>query len=226
MKEEFSRTAVLIGDENVEKLNNARVAVFGVGGVGGHTAEALIRAGIGKIDLIDPDVVSLSNINRQAVALHSTVGKSKVSVLKEKLCDINPEAQVNVFPVFYDESTKDSFDLLSYDYIVDAIDSVKSKILLILSAKETNTEIISAMGAGNKLNPLMFEVSDIFKTSVCPLAKTMRYELKKVGIKKLKCVYSKEEPIIRATPPGSISFVPATAGLIIAGEVIKDIISK
>ena len=224
MKEEFSRTAMVIGEENLDKLSKAHVAVFGVGGVGGHAAEALVRAGIGNIDIIDSDTVSLSNINRQIIALKSTVGKLKVEVLKDRLLDINPELVVNIFPVFYDKETGKNFDFSKYDYIVDAIDSVASKIELIVNANLENTPIISSMGAGNKLEPTLFEVADIYKTSVCPLAKTMRYELKKRGIKKLKCVYSKEIPAIRSTPPGSLSFVPSTVGLIMAGEVIKDII--
>lgn len=224
MKEEFSRTAKVIGEENLDKLNNAHVAVFGIGGVGGHAAEALVRAGIGNIDIIDSDTVSLSNINRQIVALHSTVGKLKVEVLKDRLIDINPDLNINVYPVFYDESTENQFDFEKYDYIVDAIDSIASKIALIVNATEKNVKIISAMGAGNKLEPSLFEVSDIYKTSVCPLAKTMRYELKKRGVKKLKCVYSKELPKVRTTPPGSLSFTPSVMGLIMAGEVVKDLI--
>lgn len=224
MKEEFSRTAKVIGEENLDKLNNAHVAVFGIGGVGGHAAEALVRAGIGNIDIIDSDTVSLSNINRQIVALHSTVGKLKVEVLKDRLIDINPDLNINVYPVFYDESTENQFDFEKYDYIVDAIDSIASKIELIVNATEKNVKIISAMGAGNKLEPSLFEVSDIYKTSVCPLAKTMRYELKKRGVKKLKCVYSKELPKVRTTPPGSLSFTPSVMGLIMAGEVVKDLI--
>ena len=224
MKEEFSRTAKVIGEENLDKLNNAHVAVFGIGGVGGHAAEALVRAGIGNIDIIDSDTVSLSNINRQIVALHSTVGKLKVEVLKDRLIDINPDLNINVYPVFYDESTENQFDFEKYDYIVDAIDSIASKIELIVNATEKNVKIISAMGAGNKLEPSLFEVSDIYKTSVCPLAKTMRYELKKRGVKKLKCVYSKELPKVRTTPPGSLSFTPSVMGLVMAGEVVKDLI--
>ncbi len=226
MTEEFSRTAAVIGDTALDKLQNSKVAVFGIGGVGGHAAEAIVRAGIGQIDLIDFDSVSLSNINRQIVALHSTVGKKKVEVLKERLCDINPLLSVNCHPIYYDETTESLFDLSSYDYIVDAIDSVPAKIKLIVNAQQAGTEIISSMGAGNKLDPTAFEVADIYKTSVCPLAKVMRYELKKQGIKKLKCVFSKELPLVKTTPPGSMSFVPSAVGLIIASEVIKDIISK
>lgn len=226
MKEEFSRTALVIGEEAVNKLKNTKVAVFGLGGVGGHAAEALVRAGIGSLDLIDFDTVSLSNINRQLAALHSTIGKKKVEVLKERFIDINPEAVINTFPVFYDEETENQFDLYGYDYIVDAIDSVKAKINLIVNATNTGTPIISSMGAGNKLDATAFKVADIYKTSVCPLAKVIRTELKKIGIKKLKCVYSEEMPKVRSTPPGSLSFVPSTVGLIIAGEVVKDIIKS
>lgn len=224
MKEEFSRTAKVIGEENLNKLKNCKIAVFGLGGVGGHAAEALVRAGIYHLDLIDYDTVSLSNINRQIAALHSTVGMKKVDVLKERFHDINPEAIINTFQIFYDSNTENQFDLSSYDYIVDAIDSVKEKINLIVNATSSSTAIISSMGAGNKLDPTAFKVSDIYKTSVCPLAKVMRTELKKKGIKKLKCVYSEEQPKIRSSPPGSLSFVPSVVGLIIAGEVIKDII--
>lgn len=226
MKEEFSRTEKVIGIDAVTKLNAAKVAVFGVGGVGGHAAEALVRAGIGRIDLIDFDTVSVSNINRQIVALHSTVGKKKVDVLKERFLDINNSLCINTYDIFYNEETEHLINLLDYDYIIDAIDSVSAKIHLIKSAYEKGVPIISSMGTGNKLDATAFKVSDIYKTSVCPLAKVMRYELKKVGVKKLKCVYSEELPVIKATPPGSMPYVPATAGLILAGEVIKDIVSK
>ena len=234
MKEEFSRTAKVIGEENLDKLNNAHVAVFGIGGVGGHAAEALVRAGIGNIDIIDSDTVSLSNINRQIVALHSTVGKLKVEVLKDRLIDINPDLNINVYPVFYDESTENQFDFEKYDYIVDAIDSFASKIELIVNATEKNVKIISAMGAGNKLDPTLFEVSDISKTTVCPLARAVRIALRKRGINHLKVVYSKEEPVVppevsdgeRRRVPASISFVPSVMGLILASEVVKDIAVK
>jgi len=226
MKEEFSRTEKVIGSESVNKLNAAKVAVFGVGGVGGHAAEALVRAGIGRIDLIDFDTVSVSNINRQIVALYSTVGKKKVDVLKERFLDINNSLCINTYDIFYNEETEHLINLLDYDYIIDAIDSVSAKIHLIKSAYEKGVPIISSMGTGNKLDATAFKVADIYKTNVCPLAKVMRYELKKVGVKKLKCVYSEEPPVIKATPPGSMPYVPATAGLILAGEVIKDIVSK
>lgn len=226
MKEEFSRTEKVIGIDAVTKLNAAKVAVFGVGGVGGHAAEALVRAGIGRIDLIDFDTVSVSNINRQIVALHSTVGKKKVDVLKERFLDINNSLCINTYDIFYNEETEHLINLSDYNYIIDAIDSVSAKIHLIKSAYEKGVPIISSMGTGNKLDATAFKVADIYKTSVCPLAKVMRYELKKVGVKKLKCVYSEELPVIKATPPGSMPYVPATAGLILAGEVIKDIVSK
>lgn len=226
LKEEFSRTERVIGQDSLKKLANSRVAVFGLGGVGGHAAEALVRAGVGTLDLIDFDTVSLSNINRQLAALHSTVGRNKAEVLKERFLDINPNADIKVFPVFYNQDTENQFNLSSYDYIVDAVDSVSAKVTLIQNAAYCGTPIISSMGAGNKLDPTAFKVADIYKTSVCPLAKAIRTELRKRGVKKLKCVYSEEIPVIKATPPGSVSFVPSVAGLIIAGEVIKDIIKN
>lgn len=237
MVNEFSRTALLLGDEAIEKLKKARVAVFGVGGVGGYTVEALARSGVGAIDLIDNDRVSLSNINRQIIATHSTIGQLKVEVAKERVLDINPNCEVKTYPVLYMPETADAFDFSLYDYVVDAIDTVTGKIELVMRAQEKGTPIISSMGAGNKLDPTAFEVADIYKTSVCPLAKVMRRELKKRGVKKLKVVYSKEEAITpvgeieedaqgRRSIPGSIAFVPSVAGLIIGGEVVKDIVSK
>lgn len=237
MVNEFSRTALLLGDEAIEKLKKARVAVFGVGGVGGYTVEALARSGVGAIDLIDNDRVSLSNINRQIIATHSTIGQLKVEVAKARVLDINPNCEVKTYPVLYMPETADRFDFSQYDYIVDAIDTVTGKIELVMRAQEKGTPIISSMGAGNKLDPTAFEVADIYKTSVCPLAKVMRRELKKRGVKKLKVVYSKEEAITpvgeieedaqgRRSIPGSIAFVPSVAGLIIGGEVVKDIVSK
>ena len=234
MSEIFKRTELLLGENAVEKLKKCRVAVFGVGGVGGYTTEALARSGIGKIDIIDNDTVSESNINRQIIALHSTVGKYKVDVMKERILDINPDAQVNAFRTFFMPETESEFDFTEYDYIVDAIDTVTGKIALAVKAQAAGTPIISSMGAGNKLDPTAFEVADIYKTSVCPLAKVMRRELKQRGIKKLKVVYSKEVPLSpaaceenephRRQTPGSTAFVPSVAGLIIAGEVIKDLI--
>lgn len=231
MEEQFSRTELLLGTEGVLRLKNARVAVFGVGGVGGFAVEALARAGIGTLDLIDKDDISVSNINRQIVATHSTVGKLKTDVAKDRILDINPNAVVNTFHTFYLPETADMFDFTQYDYIIDAIDTVTGKIQLIMEADKTGTPIISSMGAGNKLDASAFRVADIYKTNVCPLAKVMRRELKKRGIKKLKVVYSEEQPLkvnaetqdIRKAVPGSVSFVPSVAGLILAGEVIKDI---
>ena len=227
----FSRTAKLIGENAVEILKNAKVAVFGAGGVGGYVIEALARAGVGNIDIVDGDTVALSNINRQIIALQSTLGKNKAETATERCRDINPEIKAQALGVFFTEETYNDFDLSKYDYIVDAVDSVTAKIELIVRAKALNVPIISSMGAGNKLDPTAFKVSDIYKTSVCPLARVMRRELKKRDIKSLKVVYSAEEPIIpltkeqgRKQTPSSISFVPSVAGLIIAGEVIKDLI--
>lgn len=237
MLNQFSRTQLLLGKAAIEKLQNAHVAVFGVGGVGGHCIEALVRSGIKNIDIIDNDTVSLTNINRQLIATHSSVGRPKVQVMKERILDINPEANVTAWQCFYLPETKDQFDFSKYDYVVDAVDTVTAKIRLILQAKEARTKIISSMGAGNKLDPTMFEVADIHKTSVCPLARVMRQECKKRGIKDVKVVYSKEipiQPIVEedselkgnAVAPGSAAFVPSVAGLIIAGEVIKDIVNN
>ncbi len=230
MEERFSRSALLLGDEAMERLTASHVAVFGIGGVGGHAAEALARCGVGKIDLIDADTVSVSNLNRQIVALESTVGKYKSDVMRDRIKDINPSCSVTSYKVFYSKETEGDFDLSKYDYVIDAIDTVSSKILLIENAKRIGVNIISSMGAGNKLDPTAFVVSDIYKTSVCPLARVMRAELKKRQIKDLKVVYSKEEPKrISADAsqgrhaPASVSFVPSVVGLIIAGEVIRDI---
>ena len=219
---------MLIGSEGVERLRAARVAVFGIGGVGGHATDALARAGIGKIDLIDADKVSVTNINRQIIALNSTVGRYKTEVMRERIMDINPECEVEVYNLFFDESSADKFDFSKYDYVVDAIDSVSSKIELIKRTKTAGTKIISCMGAGNKLDPARFEVADISKTDVCPLAKAVRTRLKKLGIKGVKAVFSRELPAASGEEdgkrvPASISFVPSAAGLIIAAEVIKDI---
>lgn len=226
---QFSRTELLLGEESLNILKNARIAVFGVGGVGGYTVEALVRSGIQHIDIIDNDTVSLTNLNRQIIALHSTIGKYKVDVMKERILDINPEAQVNAFKCFYLPETKDQFNFSNYDYVVDAVDTVTAKLQLIQQAKEAGTKIICAMGAGNKLDPTKFEVADISKTSVCPLARIMRQECKKRGYKDVKVVYSKEiaiKPAESKDVPGSTSFVPSCCGLIIASEVIKDLISK
>ena len=249
MLNEFSRTELLLGKEALEKLSGCRVAVFGVGGVGGYVAEGLARSGVGALDLIDDDKVCLTNINRQIIAARSTVGKYKVDVAKERLLDINPKIRVTVHKTFYCPETAEEFDFKDYDYVVDAIDSVTGKIELCVQSKAANVPIICSMGAGNKLDPTAFEVADISKTSVCPLARVMRYELKKRGIKNVKTVYSKEPPITpkdtdenscknhcicppgtkrkctaRRAVPGSVAFVPSVVGLIIAGEVIKDLI--
>ena len=237
MLSQFSRTELLIGKEGMERLSNSRVAVFGVGGVGGYTVEALARSGIGELDLIDNDQVALTNLNRQIIATTKTLGRDKVDVAKERVMEINPSAKVNIYKKFYLPETKEEFDFTKYDYVVDAIDTVSGKIALVEQAKEAGVPIISSMGAGNKLDPTAFRVADIYKTSVCPLAKVMRRELKKRGIRKLKVVYSEEMPIVpeknaemeQAEPtqkrqvPGSVAFVPSVVGLIIAGEVIKDL---
>ena len=223
MNEQFSRTALLLGEESVAQLAKARVAVFGVGGVGSFAAEALARAGVGAIDLIDNDTVSPSNLNRQLIALHSTIGQAKVNVMRERILDINPACKTEAHCCFFDETTLHQFDFSAYDYVIDAIDTVRSKLLLIKACDAAGTRIISCMGAGNKLDPTRFETADIFETSVCPLARVMRQELRKMGIAKLRVVYSKEEPVTAARPPGSISFVPSAAGLVLAGEVIRAI---
>ena len=229
MDEKFVRTRNLIGDAAMDSLAKSRVAVFGIGGVGGHVVEALARSGVGAIDLIDSDTVALSNVNRQIIATLSTVGQYKVDAMKARIADINPECKVEAIPCFYLPETKDQFDFSKYSYVVDAVDTVTAKLSLVVEAKSKNVPIISCMGAGNKLNPAMFEVADIYKTSVCPLAKVMRRELKKRGIDNLKVVYSKEEAIKPSAndgderTPGSTAFVPSVAGLIIASEVIKDL---
>lgn len=229
MQNQFERTELLLGSEAIEKLKSSRVAVFGAGGVGGFTLEALARSGVGAIDVIDNDTVSLSNINRQIYALHSTIGEYKVNVAARRIADITPDTKVNVYNTFYMPDNADEFDFSEYDYIVDAIDTVTAKIELVIRADAAGVPIISSMGAGNKLDPTLFEVEDIYKTSVCPLAKVMRYELKRRGIKKLKVVYSKEKPMKPNVEengrriPASCAFVPSVAGLIIAGEVIKDL---
>lgn len=236
MSEQFSRTELLIGSEAMEKLKNARVAVFGIGGVGSFVVEALARAGVGALDLIDSDTVAESNLNRQIIATHSTIGRDKVAVAAERIADINPSCKVRAYKVFYLPENAGDFDLSVYDYIVDAVDTVSAKLALVCGASEVHTPIISSMGTGNKLDPTSFEVTDIYKTSVCPLARVIRTELKKRGIQKLKVLYSKETPLKpqgaplsddhRRAIPASISFVPSVAGLIIAGEVIKDLIRK
>ena len=248
MANSFSRSELILGHDAMQKLAAARIAVFGVGGVGGFTVEALARSGVGTIDLIDDDKVCLTNLNRQIIATCSTIGKYKVDVAKERILDINPNAVVHTYKMFYMPDTADQFDFTAFDYVVDAIDTVTGKIELVMQANKAKTPIISSMGAGNKLNPAMFEVADIYKTSVCPLARVMRTELKKRKIPSLKVVYSKEQPITpvddmaincktncvcppgtarkctqRRAVPGSMAFVPSVAGLIIAGEIIKDL---
>lgn len=228
--DEFSRTELLLGNNAMQKLAKSHVAIFGVGGVGGYVAEALARCGIGTIDLIDKDVISSSNINRQIIALHSTIGRSKVDVMKERILDISPDTKVNAYKCFYLPENASDFDFGDYSYVVDAVDTVTAKLEIIARAKALQVPVISCMGAGNKLNPSAFTVDDIYNTSVCPLARVMRHELKKRGINSLKVVYSKETPIKasvneedRRSTPGSIAFVPSSAGLLIASEVIMDL---
>lgn len=234
--EQFIRTALLIGQENIERLQEARVAVFGIGGVGGHAVEALVRAGIGHIDIIDNDTVAVSNLNRQLIATLDTIGKNKVDVMKERILSINAQAEVIAHQCFFLPETKDMFDFSKYDYVVDAIDTVTGKLCIIEECNRCHTPVISCMGTGNKLDPTRLEVADIKNTSVCPLAKVMRKELKNRQIEHVKVVYSKEPALTprsellpeeekgeRRAIPGSVSFVPSVAGLIIAGEVIKDL---
>ena len=251
MLDQFSRTRLLLGSEGLNKLHNAHVAVFGVGGVGGYTVEALARSGVGAIDLIDNDTVCITNINRQLTATLKTVGRYKTEVEAEHIAEINPECRVRTFNTFFLPDTAGRFDFTEYDYIVDAIDTVTGKLCIIENAYKCNTPVISALGAGNKLDPCAFEVADIYSTSVCPLARVMRYECKKRGIRSLKCVYSKEKPVSpsntelsgykeqrsesdtktettsrKRAVPGTLAYIPAVAGLIIAGEVIKDLITR
>lgn len=240
MDKRLERTELLLGSKNIEKLKRARVAVFGVGGVGGYVVEALARCGIGTLDLIDNDEVAESNLNRQIIATVSTIGRPKVEVARDRILDINPDCRVNIHQVFFLPETADDFDFSQYDYVVDAIDTVTGKLMLVERAKAAGTPIICSMGAGNKLDPTAFQVADIYRTKVCPLAKVMRRELKKRGIDSLKVVYSEEKPLVpggmgsgngelsapppgRRQTPGSVSFVPSVAGLIIAGEVVKDL---
>ncbi len=235
MANQFSRTELLLGADGMDKLKNARVAVFGVGGVGGYAVEALVRSGVGEIDIFDNDTVALTNLNRQIIATRDTIGRYKVDVMKERALSINPDVKINAHKCFFMPDNADEYDFSVYSYIVDAIDTVTGKIEIITRANGANVPVISCMGAGNKMNAAMFEVADIYETSVCPLARVMRHELKKRGIKKLKVVYSKEEPIKplpsdepteKRTVPGSTAFVPAAAGLIAAGEVVKGLTNK
>ncbi len=251
MLNQFSRTELLLGKEAMDKLQNSRVAVFGIGGVGGYVCEALVRSGIGAFDLIDDDKVCLTNLNRQIIATRKTVGQYKTEVMRDRILEINPKAEVRIHTCFYLPENADDFDFSEYDYVVDAVDTVTAKLELIMRAKESGTPVISSMGAGNKLDASAFRVADIYKTKVCPLAKVMRRELKKRGVKKLKVVYSEEQPIRpvedmaiscrshcicppgathkcteRRDIPGSVAFVPSVVGLIIAGEVVKDLTAE
>lgn len=248
MLNQFSRTQLLLGQEAMEKLKQSRVIVFGVGGVGGFAVEALVRSGVGAIDLVDDDLVCLTNLNRQLIATRKTVGKYKTDVMRDRILEINPNCEVTVHKTFYLPETKDEFHFEDYDYVIDAVDTVTAKISLVMAAQEAGTPIISCMGAGNKLDPTQFEIADIYKTSVCPLARVMRRELKKRGVKHLKVLYSKEKAMRplddmsqscrthcicppgakhkcteRRDIPGSVAFVPSVAGLIIGGEVVKDL---
>ena len=248
MLNQFSRSQLLLGSESMERLKNARVAIFGIGGVGGYVAEALARTGVGAFDLVDDDRVCITNINRQIIALRSTVGKYKAEVMRDRILDINPNADVQVHKCFYLPDTADQFDFSAYDYVVDAVDTVTAKLSLVLRAQEAGTQIISCMGAGNKLDPSKFQIADIYKTSVCPLARVMRYELKKRRVKHLKVLFSTEKPTRpiedmsiscrahcvcppgtahkcteRRDIPGSLAFVPSVAGLMIAAEIVKDL---
>lgn len=241
MSEQFSRTELLLGKDAMDKLSKSRVAVFGIGGVGGYVCEALVRSGIGAFDLIDSDRVSLSNLNRQIIATRRSIGRYKTEVMRERMLDINPEAVIKIYNTFFLPENADEFPFYEYDYVVDAVDTVTAKIELVMKAEEKHVPIISSMGAGNKLEGSRFQTADIYETKVCPLAKVMRRELKKRGVKKLKVVYSEETPICpafnrrdadsadrtedRRTVPGSVAFVPSVAGLIIAGEVVKELSS-
>ena len=225
MTDQFDRTRLLIGEEGLAKLKKARVAVFGVGGVGGFAVEALVRSGIGAFDLIDNDTVALSNLNRQIIATRDTIGKLKVEVMRDRILSINPQAEIRMYPCFYLPENAAEFDFSQYSYVVDAVDTVTAKIDIIMQAQAAGVPVISSMGAGNKMDPTRFEVTDIYKTTVCPLARVMRRELKKRGVKQLKVVYSTEKAIkTGADVPGSIAFVPSVAGLIVAGEVNRDLI--
>lgn len=248
MLNQFSRTQLLLGEESMNKLSDMRVAVFGIGGVGGYVCEALVRTGIGHFDLIDDDKVCLTNLNRQIIATRKTVGLYKADVMKERMLEINPNVEVNVYKCFFLPENADEFPFAEYDYVIDAVDTVTAKVELVMKCKEMNVPIISSMGAGNKLDASAFKVADIYKTKMCPLAKVMRHEMKKRGVKKLKVVYSEEKPTRpiedmsiscrthcicppgaqhkcteRRDIPGSVAFVPSVAGMIIAGEVIKDL---
>lgn len=235
MSETFIRTELLLGEDGVAALQQAKVAIFGIGGVGGYVAEALARSGVGAFVLVDRDVVSISNINRQIIATTRTVGKPKAELMRERIMDINPEASVEVYNCFFLPENAADFDFASYSYVVDAVDTVTAKLEIVMCAGKAGVPVISSMGAGNKLDPTRFEVADIYETSVCPLARVMRRELKKRGVDRLKVVYSREEALTpkrilsdesKRVIPGSVAFVPSAAGLILAGEVVKDLVSK
>ncbi|MDD3221462.1 MAG: tRNA threonylcarbamoyladenosine dehydratase [Clostridia bacterium] len=223
MEERFGRTKLLIGEDKLEQLAGCHVAVFGIGGVGGYVTEALARCGIGEFTLIDKDVVSLSNLNRQIIALESTVGRMKTRIMKDRIGEINPEAVVHTCETFFLPENSHTFSFDAYDYVIDAVDTVTAKIELVMQCQEKSVPIISSMGTGNKLDPSKLQISDIYKTSVCPLARVMRRELKQRGIKHLKVVYSTEEPVVNLRTPGSMAFVPGTAGLLIASAVVRDL---
>lgn len=227
MNDQFSRTVSILGEAALQRLSSCHVAIFGLGGVGGYAAEALVRSGIGRFDLIDHDKVDITNLNRQIIATHKTVGRDKAEVMRERMLDINPDADIMIHPCFFLPENADDFDFRKYDYVVDAVDTVTAKMELVLRSQAAGVPIISSMGTGNKLNPAMLEVEDLYKTSVCPLARVMRRELKKRGIEKLKVVYSREEPFrTHERTPGSTAFVPPAAGLLIASEVVKDLMEK
>lgn len=238
MSDPFSRTQLLLGEEAMKKLKKSRVAVFGIGGVGGYVCEALVRSGVGAFDLIDSDKISLSNLNRQIIATRKTIGRYKTDVMKERMLEINPDAEIELHPCFFLPENAAGFDFSSYDYVVDAVDTVTAKIGIILQAKENNVPVISSMGAGNKLDPGKFRVADLYDTKVCPLARVMRRELKRRGVQDLKVVYSEEPPIrpaeaeceekerLRRSVPGSVAFVPSVAGLMIAGEIVRDLTAE
>ncbi len=231
MNPQFSRSTLLLGEQAITTLSTKHIAIFGLGGVGGYVAEALARSGIGRFDLIDHDKIALSNLNRQIIATHKTIGRDKAEVMKERMLDINPDAQITIHSCFFLPENADTFSFDTYDYVIDAVDTVTAKIELVLRAQAAGTPIISSMGTGNKLNPAMLEVTDIYKTSVCPLARVMRRELRKRGVRELKVVYSREEPLkpIRICDnrtPGSTAFVPPAAGLLIALEVVKDLVNS
>ena len=226
MSERFQRTEMLIGEEGVKRLNKSHVAVFGIGGVGGYVVEALARCGVGELTLVDKDVVSESNLNRQIIALESTIGRSKTEVMKERIAQICPDTKVHAYETFFLPENSHTFPFENYDYVVDAVDTVTAKIEIIMKCQSLNVPVISSMGTGNKLDPSKLEVADIYKTTMCPLAKVMRKELKNRGVKHLKVVYSTEAPVANHRTPGSISFVPASAGLLLASAVVRDLLGK